>query len=371
MSRVAVFSTNFLEYSQTFVYEELRHHVRYEAEVFARRRLLAERFAFAPVHIGGPLYGALRWSPGFNARFRAAKFSLIHAHFGVGAVYALPFARRFELPLVVTFHGYDVPLLYSSQRWLPSHWRYALLGPRVLEEMTLGICASSELRELLVGHGVSPDRLVVHRLGIDLERFRPGNRDGAPAEVIMVGRFVEKKGFADGIRAFAGLAGQHPNARLTLVGSGPLDSTLRELARDLGIADRVVFTGPLSPGDVANRLAASHILLAPSVVDRHGNRESGLMVVKEASATETVPIGTRHGGIPDIIDDGTTGYLVDERDVPSLTERLNRLLADPVRWRAMSRAARAKMEREYDIRERVRALEQIYDEACARHAGRS
>jgi colanic acid/amylovoran biosynthesis glycosyltransferase len=120
---------------------------------------------------------------------------------------------------------------------------------------------------------------------------------------------------------------------------------------------------------VARLLATSHVLLAPSVVERSGNRESGLMVVKEASAAGAVPVGTRHGGIPEIIDDGGTGFLVPERDAESLADRLLRLVRDPALLERLSRAAREKMLREYDNRVRVRALEELYDEARARYGG--
>lgn len=365
---VALFNTNFLPYSQTFVYEEIRNHDRYDVEVFCRSRLLAERFPFDPVHVGGPLYAAACRSRAFDARFRARPFALVHAHFGLGAVYARPFARRHGLPLVVTFHGYDVPLLASPRRWLPQHLRYAILGPRVLSDMTLGLCASGELRDLLRASGVPDDRLRVHRLGIDLTRFQPGIRPEGEVRVIMIGRFVEKKGFDDGLRAFAEVAREIPSLSLTLVGDGPDAGKLRRLAEALGVGARVRFTGPLAPDDVADRLRTSHVLLAPSVVDRHGNRESGLIVVKEASACSTVPIGTRHGGIPEIIDDGVTGFLVAERDVSGLAERLRRVSLDPALRERLGAAGREKMAREYDNRARVRALEELYDEARARHA---
>lgn len=360
---VALFSTNFLAYSQTFIYEEIRHHDRYTVEVFCRRRLLAERFPFTPVHVAGPLYGVTCRDAGFDARFRAAGFALVHAHFGLGAVYARPFARRHRLPLVVTFHGYDVPLLSSPTRWLPQHLRYAVMGPRVLADMTLGLCASVELRDMLVALGVPSERLRVHRLGIDLARFRPGTRAGDEFRVVMVGRFVEKKGFEYGIRGFAAVAREEPRLRLTVIGEGERGRALRRLAASEGVQDRVEFTGPLAPAEVAARLATSDVLLAPSVVDREGNRESGLIVVKEASACGTVPIGTRHGGIPEIIDDGVTGYLVPERDAGALAGRLRSLVGDAALCDRLGHAARAKMLREYDNAERVRALESLYDEA--------
>lgn len=359
---VALFNTNFLPYSQTFVYEELRQHQRYAAEVFCRTRLLADRFPFEPVHVGGLRYALTRRSATFDARFRARRFDLIHAHFGVGAVYALPFARRHRLPLVVTFHGYDVPLLTSPRRWLPQHLRYALRGPQVLREMTLGLCASTELRDLLLAGGVPAERLRVHRLGIDVSRFGPGPRRDDRFIAAMIGRLVEKKGFDFGLRAFAAAARTEPGMQLTVVGDGPMDQRLRAIAREEGVADRVDFTGPVPPERVAALLATAHALLAPSVVDRDGNRESGLIVVKEASASGAVPIGSRHGGIPEIIDDGQTGYLVAERDVETLTDRLLRLARDPALRATLAAAGRAKMEREYDNRARVAALESIYDE---------
>lgn len=365
---VALFSTRFLPYSQTFVYEEIRNHARYRVEVFCRKRLLAERFPFEPIHVGGILYGLTARDRGFDARFREHRFDLVHAHFGPGAVYALPFARRHRLPLVVTFHGYDVAFLSSPARFLPQHLRYTILAPRVLRQMSLGLCASIELQTMLLAFGVPAGRLRIHRLGIDLERFRPGDQPVDEVRVVMVGRLVEKKGFAFGLAAFAEVARETPRLTLRIIGEGGQETRLRRLAAALGVADRVVFTGQLPPDEVARQVATSQVLLAPSTVDRWGNRESGLIVVKEASACETVPIGTRHGGIPEIIDDGVTGFLVAERDVAGLAERLRRVVRDPALRARLGAAAREKMRREYDNSARVRALEELYDEARARHA---
>jgi len=364
-SRVALFNTRFLPYSQTFVYEEIRRHERYQAEVFCGVRLLAERFPWNPVYQGGPVYRLTLRNARFEQLFREREYALVHAHFGPGAVYARRYALRYRLPLVVTFHGYDVPVLASPKRWLPEHLRYALLGPRVLRDMTLGLCASTELMQLLVAQGVPPTRLRVHRLGIDLDAFQPGVRTDQPGRVVMIGRFIEKKGFEYGLLAFARAAKQLPDLRLTLVGEGEREAALRAIVAREELGARVEFTGPLAPPKVAELLSTAHVLLAPSVIDSSGNRESGLIVVKEASAAGAVPIGSRHGGIPEIIDDGVTGYLVAERDVDGFTDRLLRVLRDPAHRRELARAAREKMLREYDNRTRVRALETLYDEARA------
>lgn len=369
MTRVALFCSNFLPYSQSFVFEELRQHRRYDVEVFTHRRMLADRFPYDRVNVANPLHVVTGRSRLFRRRFASGEFSVVHAHFGPAGTAALPYAERFRLPLLVTFHGYDVPLLRSFERFKPVHWPYALRAPRLLRGMTLGLCASTELRELLLDLGVPADRLVVHRLGVDLADFGPSERDDRGLRVMMIGRFVEKKGFEYGIRAFAGAAARVGDGlELTIVGSGEREAKLRDLVKTLKVADRVAFAGVLTRAEIAAQLGRSDVLLAPSVVGANGNRESGLMVVKEASASQVVPIGTYHGGIPEIIDHESTGFLVPERDVTAMTQHLVTLSRDPELRRRMGAAGRLKMEREYDNRERVAELEDRYDEARQRAA---
>jgi colanic acid/amylovoran biosynthesis glycosyltransferase len=361
--RVALFCTNFLPTSQVFVYEQLRQYRRSEVDVFAWRRFNRERFPFPRVHQAEPGYVLRGASRRFSKVFAERHFDLVHAHFGPAGAYARRYAARHGLPLLVTFHGYDVPLLGSRRRFLPLHLPYALGSAALLRELRLGLCASEELAQLLEGLGVDRQRLRVHRLGIDLERFRFAEQHAEPL-VLMVGRLVEKKGFDDGLRAFAHARSLGARARIAIVGEGERLGSLQRLARQLGIEREVSFLGSLSNERVAELLAQSRVLLAPSVVARDGNRESGLIVVKEASAAGAVPIGTRHGGIPESIDHEQTGFLVAEHDPLAMGEYLARLLGDEAERARMARAARAKMEREFDNRVLVARLEDVYDEVC-------
>lgn len=363
MRRVALFSTNFLEYSQTFVHEEIIHHERYEVEVFCRKRYLPERFPFEPTHIGTPgLYFATRQCPKFHRVFRQRPFDLVHAHFGTGACYAYPYAHRYGLPLVVTFHGYDVPLLASTERLLPQHWPYAAAAPTMLRHITLGLCASQELFELMLEVGVPKERLRLYHLGVDLAAFKRGLRRPRP-RVVMVGRFIEKKGFEYGVRGFAEALARGAVGELTIIGTGQREAKLRGLVAELGIGHAVTFAGVLSSREVATFLSESDVLMAPSVVAIDGNRESGVIALKEASACGLAVVGTYHGGIPEIIEDGVTGYLVPERDVAALGERLHRLLSDRALCAQLGQNGRAKIEREYNLPRQVGVLESFYDEA--------
>ena len=365
--RLALFCTNFLPDSQVFVYEQLRQYRAWEADVFAWRRFNAQRFDFPRVVQAEPAYIVRGRSRRFARAFAEGRYALVHAHFGPAGAYARRYALGAGLPLVVTFHGYDVPLLTSRRRFLPLHLPYALGGPALLRDMRLAICASTELSEMLGELGVEPRRRRVHRLGIDLERFSfQPERDGLG--VIMVGRLVEKKGFEYGLRAFALAVSRGLAARLTIVGDGERRAALERRAGELGISERVSFVGPQTNEAVARLMTSASVLLAPSVVARDGNRESGLIVVKEAAAVGTVPIGTWHGGIPDSIDDERTGYLVPERDAERMGERLAQLRVDPALRARLAAEGRAKMEREFDNRRLVAGLEEIYDELALESA---
>lgn len=372
MPTVALFNVNFLPYSETFVFDEIRHHERWAVEVFAWRRLNPGLFPFEPVYTPNLFYGFSGWSPHFERIVRQRKFDLVHAHFGLAGIYGVRYAELANLPFVVTFHGNDVALLTSHRRFLrPDYWPYAAGARRMLRRMTVGLCASTELRDLLVDYGVEPSRLIVYRLGIDLTLFRPhqGTRDRL--EVVMIGRFVEKKGFEYGIQGFAKAVRNGMNGQLTIIGTGEREQRLKDLVASLHADDCIRFAGVLPAKEVAATLAAADVLLAPSVTTAGGDRESGLIAAKEASASGVVPIGSRHGGIPEIIDDEVTGFLVGERDVDAIADRLTRLHRDPALRTTMGLAARAKMEREYDIRVRVQVLEQHYDQALERFRTRS
>lgn len=312
------------------------------------------------------MYRNLRINPAFDTIFRQHDFDLVHAHFGTGGMYALPFAKRHDLPLVVTFHGYDVAALIGRERNKYHNRRYARVSGKIFDYASMILAASTELRSLLIELGAPPGKVRVYRLGVDLDRFsyRPAiNREAdAPVRFIMIGRFTPKKGHIYTINALQKVLAKGLDAELHLVGTGEIEDTCRELAVSLGIKNHVVFHGVLSSLEVSDLLSESDVLVAPSVTAFDHDRESGLIVVKEASAVGLPVIGTWHGGIPEIIEDHKTGLLVPERDPGRLAEAMTELARDPDKRSKYGENARNKMESEYDLFERVRELERLYEE---------
>jgi colanic acid/amylovoran biosynthesis glycosyltransferase len=362
---VGLFVGDWLRLSETFIYDQLRFQRDLCAHVCARS--LHREGAFFPyprLSALGLVEAAAYWASGQAPRFlralRRAGTRLIHAHYGLNGVKALPFARALDCPLVVTFHGHDVGGLFRNNRFTARYYQYQRRARRMFDQASLLLCASAELAQLLIERfGAPVERVRIHHLGIDLERFAKIERSERAPTVLMVGRLVEKKGMSFGLRAFAAARRREPAASLRIVGDGPLRRALEDEAQQLGIAQAVCFAGALPSEGVRAAMLDADVLLAPSVETDSGDRESGLLVLKEAAATGLCAIGSRHGGIPEIIEHGQTGFLVAERDVGALAEALSELLTSHALRARLGAAARAKMERQYDARRQNATLERL------------
>src|SRR5690606_21761055 len=249
---IAMFVGSWLPFSETFVYEQLRLQRATKAWVIAGARTPhASRFPYELVTHLSPLerlgYRYLGVAPTVDRVLRDSRARLVFAHFGLNGAFALPFARRAGLPLAVMFHGHDVGGLLPVNRLTIRYHRYQSLARELFAYAGVLLCASEQLCDQLRELGAPQDKLVVHRLGIDVERFTPpstSDKAGHPT-LLMVGRLVEKKGMRYGIDAFAKILEQHPMARLRIVGDGPLREQLAEQARALGVAESVDFAGSL------------------------------------------------------------------------------------------------------------------------------
>ena len=145
-----------------------------------------------------------------------------------------------------------------------------------------------------------------------------------------------------------------------VIGDGPLHDELRGLIERLGITAHVQLHGAKSNDDVLLLLDSADVLLAPSVTATNGEAEGIPNAVKEAMATGLPVIATRHSGIPELVEDGVSGYLVPERDAAALAERLTYLNEHSELWRDMGRRGREKIEREFDTRSLNDTLVKLY-----------
>jgi glycosyltransferase involved in cell wall biosynthesis len=232
-------------------------------------------------------------------------------------VAAASVAHRLQRPLVVTARGSDVNLIAQMP------------GPRQRILDALGhaakiIAVSDSLRQALLRLGVRDESIEVLRNGVDMEVFRPYGREaqrtrlgvGTSPLIASVGNLVEEKGHDLVLRA----AARVPEARVVVVGEGPLRARLGALARDLGIHERVHFVGNMPQAELASIYSAADVLALAST------REGWPNVVLEAMACGTPVVAMNVGGVPEILTDGALGEIVDERSDLALAQAIVRTI---------------------------------------------
>jgi glycosyltransferase involved in cell wall biosynthesis len=376
---VASYVATFLKPEMLHIYRQIRALETFRPIVFTQKRENADDFPFDDVVIvRKPRTHQLRrfWQkkirrqaitmyPWEAARLgralRHIRPNVLHVYFGHIGVYTLPFLRKRTLPAIVSFHGADAQVNLRQR------------GPRqqtraVFEAATLVLVRSQSLAERLVEIGCDQKKIRLHRTGIPVSEI-PFHLRHAPGDhawrCLQACRLIPKKGLRTTLRAFAKFAASFPRATLTVAGEGPQLEELRSLARNLGIGAQVFFTGFLGQEQLRALCGESHLFLHPSEIGTDGDQEGIPNAMLEAMASGMPVLATRHGGIPEAVENGVSGLLVDEQNDGALAAAMIELANDPVLFGRMSTAAGARITAEFDLKKQTRTLEAIYDEAIA------
>jgi colanic acid/amylovoran biosynthesis glycosyltransferase len=356
------------------IYRQIAGLKRCAPVVIAQKRENAERFPFEGVHI------APKPRTHFARRFwfrqvrdkpwqiSAAELSellsvlsetrarLLHIYFGHIAVHLLPLIRAWKNPSIVSFHGADVMVDMNK----PAYREVTL---QMLDAVTLVLVRSESLGRAVVDLGCDPEKIEIQRTGIPLEEF-PFRERAVPKngewQFVQAGRLIEKKGLPVTLRAFSAFLKQYPNATLTIAGEGPLLPELQKFARELGVTDRVSFTGFISQEQLREVYYRSHIFLHPSQTGRDGNQEGIPNSMLEAMATGLPVFATEHGGIPEAIENGVSGVLVPERDDEALARALLNAAQDPGFLPCIALAGADAVRKKFDLQQQAQGLEEIY-----------
>jgi len=201
-----------------------------------------------------------------------------------------------------------------------------------------------------LGPEVAGARLHVIRCGVMLDEFGFVESARDRTHIVAVGRLDEIKGFRHLVDACALLVQQGHAFRCTIVGEGPLRGELEQQVRALGLADRIELPGAKPQAQVAALIRQAGVFALPCVVARTGDRDGIPVALMEAMASGLPVVSTRVSGIPELIEHDATGLLAEPGDAGSLASALARLLEDAALGRALARAARHKVERDFDAR---------------------
>ena len=374
---VASYCTTFLKPEMLHIYRQVRSLQSYRTFVMTKWLQNEDRFPFDDIelipqpHINPLRHGWLKFvkrKPPIEYRGEYQMLAsllerrgadLMHIYFGHTGVHLLPFIERWNRPCVVSFHGADVaskPEIRDYGRKLKS----------LFKSVPLVLSRSHSLNERLVALGCPPEKLRLCRTGVPLRQFpfvqREAPKDGK-WRLLQACRLIPKKGVATTLCAFAIFQKEFPKAELVIAGKGPLQAHLEELAEELGIASKVHFHGFLTQGELMDLYAQSHIFVHPSETPPDQNQEGIPNSVLEAASTGLPVVATTHGGIPEAIEHGRGGLLVEERDFESLATALKEIARSRNAFREMGLLASEYVAANFEQTAQIRHLEAHYTEA--------
>lgn len=303
------------------------------------------------------------------------KFDIIYCHFGIDGYIGLHFRQMGVSGKVVTcFRGDDISQ-FLHQGFEKENLRYRgtfkipCYFPQMYDELFLKgdlfLPVCEYFARKIKWLGCSPKKIIVHHSAIHIDDYPYLKREIKNNEIRIMtsGRLVELKGTKYLILAFARLVKKYNHKyrlKLIIVGDGPLRNYLKKLVERLKIKKNVQFLGFVPHEKLSRLLLKCDIFSLPSITTADGNEEGIPNALMEAMATGMPVVATHHSGIPELIKDGVSGFLVEERNHYQLFEKLDYLIINPKIWPKMGKKGRKYVLREHNIEQENKNLEEIF-----------
>lgn len=325
------------------------------------------------INSSGTRFGKLRevpfkvfgYAPLFFRKIERFAPALVHAHFGPGAIVAMPLASRLGVPLISTFHGGEVTT-DPHKKGVHDTYTFRLYHKRMAQLQSRGalfIAVSQFVRKKLMEQGYPDDRTQVHYIGVDTEFFAPDRDIPREPIVLFVATLKEGKGCKYLIQAMARVQAQLPDVELVIIGDGPCRRQLERLARETLRAYQFLGTQP--PEVVRHWMNRARVFSVASVPASSGWTEAFGLVYAEAQAMGLPVVSFSSGGVPEAVSHGETGFLVPERDSEGLAHYLRVVLTDDSVRVRMAEAGRRRICNLFNLRTQTEKLEELYRSVLA------
>lgn len=288
---------------------------------------------------------------------KRADLDVVLAEYGPTAVAIMDACSIARIPLVVHFHGFDA---YQDQTLTELRQGYE----RLFSMASRVVVVSKHMLAHLLNIGSPAERTVCNPCGVDVDRFQGARPEAAQPLLLALGRFVEKKGPALTVRAFARVHDEEPRSHLVMLGDGPLRDECVDLARQLGVDRQTSFPGSIGHDEVVSWMRRARAFVQHSLRAANGDSEGTPVAVLEASSCGLPVVSTRHGGIVEAVQDGVGGFLVDEGDVDGMAQHMLRLVREPELAARMGAAGRRHIEANYSSQKSLGHLRSILAQAA-------
>ena len=369
---VAIYRSEWLPISETFILSQLRSLTRHQPHLFGLRTvpgITLDDFSCTTLNssrLSQLAFRYLSYAPPLKRALKRISPVLLHTHFAIDGTESLALTENRRIPQIVTLHGYDVT---TEDQVFQRSWsgrNYLSRRAKLFESTAVFLCISEFIRKKAIERGFPAHKLQVHYIGVDTDRLKPGDtaRNGG---VLFVGRLVEKKGLSFLLRAMDLVRRSFGEIELIVIGDGSLRQEYEAQAKNLQIPAR--FLGPKSHDQVLAEMSKAKIFCVPSVRAKSGDSEGLGIVFLEAQATGLPVVSFDHGGIAEAVRNGETGLLAPEGDHKALADRILLLLQNDDLRKRLADAARRKVVENFNLSKQTEKLEQLYDQISNRAAG--
>ena len=287
------------------------------------------------------------------------KVDAVLAEFAPTATLSMDACRKVDVPLIAHVHGFDA----YRQRTLETY------GRRYHELFQIAaaiIGVSRDMQTQLQSLGAPVAKLHYNSCGVDPSAFSGADPLRSSPVFVAVGRFVNKKAPQLTLLAFKAALEKVPDARLVIIGDGPLWEACYQMRRSLDLENSVELPGPKSHDEVAQTMEHARAFVQHSIRTQDGDSEGTPVAVLEAGASGLPVIATRHAGIKDAVLDQKTGLLVEEGDINGMAEQMVRLARDPQLAADLGKAGREWISAEYSMSKSIKNLWAIIEQAMSK-----
>lgn len=371
LTKIAVTQPNFRVYSETFI----RNHIRYLGErmevhdlaggwvpAYANGKALVPRWVIFAEKVAAKLRGKAfihAWIAHRVRKYlRDNAIQMVLCEYGPGGVAMMPICTALNIPFAVHFFGLDL----HGKKLIE---QYGVAYREMFQKAQLIVAISTLQKRVLLDMGCPPEKIRHITCGADLGYLPEVFAEKKPPVFLAVGRLVEKKAPLVTLAAFREVVRSYPEARLDIVGDGPLLQACRDFVEREGLSQQVSFLLSRPPEFIAKLLQESCCFVQHSVTASDGDSEGTPVAILDAGLAGVPVVSTRHAGIADVVVDGKTGYLVPEYDMEAMAARMKDILRDPEAARQMGRSASDHVLKNYAVSVTIRQLHEALNEAYA------
>lgn len=287
---------------------------------------------------------------------RANKTDVVFAEYGMVGAMVTRACKLANVPLVIHFHGAD-----AHHR--PTVKTYYHLYQEAFAYASAIISVSADMVEALKNLGAPAHKIHLASCGVDPEAFPILDVLHTQKNFLSVGRFVEKKSPASVVKAFAIVVQNIPDAKLWMVGNGPLFQETKQLVSQLNLQDSVTLTGVLKPAEIRQVMRQVRCFVQHSVTTAEGDKEGTPVTILEAGSSGLPIVSTAHAGIKEAVINDETGYLVAEHDIDGMAHYMLKLAKNAELAAQMGKNGAQHIRQNFDTRNRINTLTQILHNA--------